>query len=73
MNEIDPGNLDTSGLRALVQIIIVTAGIYLILLRVARPRAFQILIGLLLLIALYLIAWVAHLQVITFVLEILFG
>lgn len=73
MNQIDFPELTTTGLRALVQIIIVTAGVYLILLRVARPRAFRILTGLLLLIALYLIAWAAQLQVITFVLEILFG
>ncbi len=73
MNQIDPGSLDTTGLRALVQIIIVTAGIYLILLRVARPRAFRILTGLLALVALYLIAWAARLEVIVYVLEIVFG
>ncbi|HET9438697.1 MAG TPA: diadenylate cyclase CdaA [Longimicrobiales bacterium] len=73
MNAIDFPELTTTGLRALVQILIVTAGVYLILLRVARPRAFRILTGLLLLIAFYLIAWAAQLQVITFVLEILFG
>ncbi|HEY0671111.1 MAG TPA: diadenylate cyclase CdaA [Longimicrobiales bacterium] len=73
MNQIDFPELTTTGLRALVQIIIVTAGVYLILLRVARPRAFRILTGLLLLIGLYLIAWAAQLQVITFVLEVLFG
>lgn len=73
MNDIDFPELSTTGLRALVQILIVTAGVYLILLRVARPRAFRILTGLLLLIAFYLIAWAAQLQVITFVLEILFG
>lgn len=73
MNELDPGNLNTGGLRALVQIVIVTAGIYLILLRVARPRAFRILTGLLLLVALYLIAWFTELQIIVYVLQILFG
>lgn len=73
MNEIDPGNLDMSGLRALVQIVVVTAGIYLILLRVARPRAFRILTGLLILVALYLIAWFTQLQIIVYVLQILFG
>jgi diadenylate cyclase len=71
--QIDPGNPGTSGLRALVQIIIVSAGVYLILLRVARPRAFRILTGLLLLVALYLIAWAARLEIIIFVLEVLFG
>lgn len=73
MNELDPGNLDMSGLRALVQIVVVTAGIYLILLRVARPRAFRILTGLLILVALYLIAWFTQLQIIVYVLQILFG
>jgi diadenylate cyclase len=71
--QIDPDALSTSGLRALVQIIIVTAGVYLILLRVARPRAFRILTGLLVLVALYLVAWAAQLEVITYVLEIVFG
>lgn len=73
MNEIDPGNLDTTGLRALVQILIVTAGIYLILLRVARPRAFRILTGLLVLLALYLIAWFVNLEIIVYVLQVIFG
>jgi diadenylate cyclase len=73
LNQIDRGNLDTTGLRALVQVLIVTAGIYLILLRVARPRAFRILIGLTVLIALYLIAWFARLEVIVYVLEVVFG
>ena len=41
MTQIDPETISTSGLRALVQIIIVTAAVYLILLRVARPRAFR--------------------------------
>jgi diadenylate cyclase len=73
VTQIDPDALSTSGLRALVQIIIVTAGVYLILLRVARPRAFRILTGLLALVALYLVAWAARLEVITYVLEIVFG
>ena len=73
MNQIDPASLDPTGLRVLVQIIIVTAGIYLLLLRVARPRSFRILSGLLVLIALYVVAWVAQLQVIVYVLEVLFG
>jgi diadenylate cyclase len=73
VTQIDPGSLDTTGLRALVQIIIVTAGVYLILLRVARPRAFRILTGLLLLLALYLIAWLARLEIILYVLEVVFG
>jgi diadenylate cyclase len=73
VTQIDPGSLDTTGLRALVQIIIVTAGVYLILLRVARPRAFRILTGLLVLLALYLIAWLARLEIILYVLEVLFG
>lgn len=73
MTQINPETIGTSGLRALVQIIIVTAAVYLVLLRVARPRAFRILTGLLVLIALYLVAWAARLQVITYVLEIVFG
>jgi diadenylate cyclase len=73
VNQIDPATLESTGLRALVQIILVTAGVYLILLRVARPRAFRILIGLLVLIALYLIAWFAHLEIFLYLLETLFG
>ncbi len=74
MSQIDTGSLNgTTGLRALVQIIIVTAGIYLILVRVARPRAFRILTGLLALVALYLVAWAAQLDVIVYVLEVVFG
>jgi diadenylate cyclase len=73
LNQIDPLNLETEGLRALVQIVIVTAGVYLILLRVARPRAFRILIGLLIMVALYIIAWVARLEVFLYLLETLFG
>ena len=73
MTQIDPDALSTSGLRALVQIVIVTAAVYLILLRVARPRAFRILTGLLVLVVLYLVAWAARLEVITYVLEIVFG
>jgi diadenylate cyclase len=73
VNQIDPLNLETEGLRALVQIVIVTAGVYVILLRVARPRAFRILVGLLLMIGLYLIAWFARLEVFLYLLETLFG
>lgn len=73
MSQIDPGSLNTTGLRSLVQIIIVTAGIYFILLRVARPRAFRILGGLLVLVALYLIAWYARLEIIGYVLDVIFG
>ena len=73
MNQIDPTTLDATGLRALVQILLVTAGIYLILLRVARPRAFRILTGLLVLIALYLVAWFARLDIIVYLLQLVFG
>lgn len=73
MNQIDPLNLETEGLRALVQIVIVTAGVYVILLRVARPRAFRILVGLLFLIGLYLIASFARLEIFVYLLETLFG
>ena len=73
MNQIDPGALDTSGLRALVQIVLVTAFVYFILLRIARPRAFRILTGLLVLVLIYVIAWLARLTIITYVLEIVFG
>jgi diadenylate cyclase len=71
--QIDPLNLETEGLRALVQIVIVTAGVYLILLRVARPRAFRILVGLLLMVVLYVIAWIARLEIFLYLLETLFG
>src|SRR5688500_14085874 len=43
MSQLDGTTLSDSGLRALVQVVIVGAGVYVILLRVARPRAFQIL------------------------------
>jgi diadenylate cyclase len=70
---IDPSSFDTSGLRALVQILLVTAGIYFILQRVARPRAFRILTGLLVLVALYLVAWFARLDIIVYLLQLVFG
>ena len=73
MIQIDPINLETEGLRALVQVIIVAAGVYLILLRVARPRAFRILVGLMAMLVLYLIAWIAHLEIFLYLLETLFG
>jgi len=73
LNQIDPSTLDATGLRALVQIVLVTAFIYFILLRVARPRAFRILTGLLVLVLFYLIAWIARLEILTYVLEIVFG
>jgi diadenylate cyclase len=73
VTQLDPINLETEGLRALVQILIVTAGVYLILLRVARPRAFRILVGLLAMVALYVIAWIAELQIFVYLLETLFG
>jgi diadenylate cyclase len=71
--QADPLNLETEELRALVQVIIVAAGVYLILLRVARPRAFRILVGLMSMVALYLIAWVAQLEIFLYLLETLFG
>jgi diadenylate cyclase len=71
--QTEPINLETEGLRALVQVIIVAAGVYLILLRVARPRAFRILVGLMLMVALYLIAWAAQLEIFLYLLETLFG
>jgi diadenylate cyclase len=73
VNQIDPTNFETEGLRALVQVVIVAAGVYLILLRVARPRAFRILVGLLVMVALYLIAWLAKLEIFLYLLETLFG
>ncbi|MGQ0560933.1 MAG: diadenylate cyclase CdaA [Gemmatimonadota bacterium] len=73
MIQFDGTAFSDSGLRALVQVIIVGAGVYVILLRVARPRAFSILIGLLLLIVLYVIAWAAQLDLIQLVLQTVFG
>ncbi len=73
MIQREPINLEPESLRALVQVIIVAAGVYLILLRVARPRAFRILVGLLVMVALYLIAWAAHLTIFQYLLETLFG
>ena len=73
MTQIEGTSIGETGLRALVQVIIVGAGVYLILLRVARGRAFRILIGLLLMIGIYLIALAAHLALIQYILETLFG
>jgi diadenylate cyclase len=73
MSQLDGTTLSDSGLRALVQVVIVGAGVYFILLRVARPRAFRILTGMTLLIALYVVAWAAHLDLIQWVLQTVFG
>lgn len=73
MSQIDGTTLSDSGLRALVQVVIVGAGVYFILLRVARDRAFRILTGLTLMIALYVVAWAAHLDLIQWVLQTIFG
>jgi diadenylate cyclase len=72
MTQIEPGLLADTGLRSLVQVIIVGAFVYFVLLRVARPRAFRVFTGLLILIALYVIAWAAHLEIIAFVLQVFF-
>lgn len=71
--QIEPTQMTNPGLRALVQVVIVGAGIYFILLRIARPRAFRILTGLVVLIAIYILAWVAQLQIIQYVLQTVFG
>lgn len=73
MTQIEAPALEDSGLRALVQVLIVGAGVYFILLRVARPRAFSILSGLILLLAVYILAWAAHLEIILYVLQTVFG
>lgn len=73
MSQVDTTTLTDSGLRALVQVLIIGAGIYIILLRVARPRAFRILTGLVLLLGMYLVAWAAKLDLIRYVLETLVG
>ena len=72
MIQIDT-SIGANRLRAIVQVIIVGAGVYFILLRLARPRALRILGGLLLLVAIYVIAWAAHLDIILYILETLFG
>ena len=66
-------NFGDNGLRTLVQTVIVGGGVYLILLRVARPRAFRILGGMILLAAMYFIAYAAHLDIIRYVLEAVFS
>lgn len=71
--QISGTSFNDSGLRALVQVVIVGAGVYFILLRVARARAFRILIGLILLLAIYVLAWVTHLELIQWVLQTVFG
>ena len=73
MSQIETAPLGDSSLRALVQVIIVGAAVYFILLRVARPRAFRILTGLLILIAMYLLAWAARLDIFLYVIETVFG
>ncbi|HUP90083.1 MAG TPA: diadenylate cyclase, partial [Longimicrobiales bacterium] len=70
--QIEGTTFGDSGLRALVQTVIVGAGVYLILLRVARPRAFRILTGMVVLLAMYLVALAAHLDIIRYVLETIF-
>lgn len=70
--QIEQPTFGDSGLRALVQTVIVGAGVYLILLRVARPRAFRILTGMIVLLAMYLVALAAHLDIIRYVLETVF-
>jgi diadenylate cyclase len=60
-------------LRTLVQTVVVGAGVYLILLRVARPRAFRILGGMIVMLAMYTIATFAHLDIIRWVLEAVFS
>jgi diadenylate cyclase len=71
--QIQGTTVGDTGLRALVQVIIVGAAVYIVLLRVARPYAFRILTGLLLLIGVYVIAWAAGLSIIGYVLETVFG
>ena len=66
-------NFGDNGLRTLVQTVIIGGGVYLILLRVARPRAFRILGGMILLAAMYFVAAAAHLDIIRYVLEAIFS
>jgi diadenylate cyclase len=73
MIQLEVEHTANSALRAFVQIVIVGSGIYLILLRVARPRAFRILTGMIVMIAVYLLAWAAHLDIILYVLQTIFG
>ncbi|MGQ0814663.1 MAG: diadenylate cyclase CdaA [Gemmatimonadota bacterium] len=73
MTQIDGTAFSDAGLRSLVQVVIVGAGVYFILLRIARPRAFRILAGLTILIAIYVLAWAANLQIIQWVLQTIFG
>ena len=73
MTQIADTTFRDPGLQSLVQVVIVGAGVYFILLRVARARAFRILIGLVLLLAIYVLAWAAHLDLIQWVLQTVFG
>ena len=73
MSQIDGTVFNEPGLQSLVQFVIVGAGVYFILLRVARTRAFRILIGLTLMIAVYVLAWAADLHLIQWVLQTVFG
>lgn len=73
MTQLDGTSFNNPGLQSLVQVVIVGAGVYFILLRVARARAFRILIGLTLMIAIYVLAWAADLEIIQWVLQTVFG
>jgi diadenylate cyclase len=60
------------GLKDLVQILIVAVGLYYVLRLLARTRAIQMLLGLLLLVAFYFIARLLDLDLIRYVMERLF-
>lgn len=60
------------GLKDLVQILIVAAGLYYLLRLLVRTRAIQILLGFLLLAGIYFVARLLHLDLIRYLMEVLF-
>lgn len=60
------------GLKDLIQILIVAAGLYYVLRLLARTRAIQMLLGLLLLVAIYFISRLLDLELIVSLMEVLF-
>ncbi|HLU25023.1 MAG TPA: diadenylate cyclase CdaA [Longimicrobiales bacterium] len=60
------------GLKDLVQILIVAAGLYYVLRLLARTRAIQILLGFLLLAGIYFVARLLDLDLIRYLMEVLF-
>ncbi len=72
MNPLDRYLFLLPGLKDLVQILIVAAGLYYVLRLLARTRAIQILLGFLLLAGIYFVARLLDLDLIRYLMEVLF-